>query len=496
MRTLFTLLIITIAATTQAQVTDTIKLPTNQYLFNCKHCGPYPLVNQTMLKAVTQTGMKNVLNFGAVGNGTTLDDAAIDAAFAAHNSDAASQGVYFPPNKTYLISKRHTIFLTKACKIIARNATIKMRAGGFYTMIELEYNTGDYYKYDVLWIGGKFDGNKDNQSYPGSPTGNNTDMESHGRMLGISGAKHAIAYGIHCLNGVMDNINIQSTKLAVIAHCKSTGSAFVNFALSGEQNTGFKMRIEARDTGQGCTAYFLRDTVMEGGAMSLHVSSPVRNEGDTTSRAVVNGCYVYNGPQNGFHAEDCAKVMIYNSFFGCDPTGTYNPNIHFSNRTRVAVVEKCILKNTWVNGMNAQVMRLGMLKNCKFTSEYNGSQLRLFVDNLTHVVNCSFTGMTAVEQTFVKNAKGCTFSNFGSQKAIRGLLVGDSNTFINGNVAPISFGSLNGVTGKAYRSTFINVPSSPNTTPPAGTTHLNTFKSEIRFWDDTNKFLGKVNAGI
>lgn len=471
-----------------AQVYDTVILPASPYLYYCNHCGPYPIVNQRMVNGISTTGFKNVLNYGAKGDGKTLDDQAIVDAFAA--ADAANTGVIFPAGKTYMMKARHTLVPHHNITVYAVGATIKEAAGGYYTGIELEYADADFYKFNVLWIGGTYDGNKDNLSWIGSPTGNNTSMEAHGRFLGCSGAKFALYYRCNMINNVMDGINIQSTLFGVIAHCKSTLSAFINFAEQQQQNTAFKGRFEARDYNKSCTMYFLRDTVNNGGAMGTHVSYPTKSPMDFTSRMVMNGCLLWNCPQNAHHSEDCYKNVLHRCTIGSDVGRQYDPSVHFSNRSGIVLLDRCTIVNTKVNGSNATNMKIGMAKNCTFINQPGSNTVDNVLDNFTHAVNCTFDGTPSTSQCYADYVKGCTFSNFGGAKAVRSGIAVDSNTFINGSTTPISFSTG----GKGYRNTFINCPSSTNSTTTTG--YLNMFKTELRFWDDANKFIGKINGGV
>lgn len=493
MRKLIIFIFIIMAIGAKSQITDTVMLPSSQYLFYCNHCGPYPQVDQKQVDAISTVGFKNVLNYGAVGNGKTLDDDAIVAAFAA--ADAANTGVIFPAGKTYMMKQRHTLVPHHNITVYAVGATIKEAAGGFYTGIELEYSDADFYKYNVLWIGGTYDGNKDNLSWIGSPTGNNTAMEAHGRFLGASGAKFALYYKCLMINQVMDGINIQSTLFAIIAHCKSTHSAFINFAEQGQQNTAFKARFEARDYNKTCTMYFLRDTVIDGGAMGTHVSYPTKSPMDFTSRMVMNGCLLWNCPQNAHHSEDCYKNMLHNCTIGSDPGPQYDPSSHFSNRSGIVVLDKCTIINTKVNGSNATNMRIGIAKNCTFIIQPGSRTIDNLLDNFTNAVNCTFDGAGGTSQCYADYVKDCTFRNFGNGKAVRSGMTVDNCTFINGSTSPISFGTLNGQSGKGYRNTFINCPAVTNTA--TNSTYLNIFKTEVRVRDvATNAFLGKINAGV
>ena len=161
--------------------------------------------------------------------------------------------------------------------IYAYGATFKMGEHTGYNAIAFEGNANEYNN-QVIWLGGTFDGNKDKQAWPGSPTGNNnwTVTQSNYGLLTIQRAKFALVKDVSLINTVYDGVNLFECELGVIADSKaSKGVGFIFSKLKanegkGRQSTYFKC---TRKNSQ--VVYFLNLDCREG---SIGVQYSTRDE--------------------------------------------------------------------------------------------------------------------------------------------------------------------------------------------------------------------------
>jgi polygalacturonase len=142
-----------------------VVFPMNEYLATDGNT-PYPVIAQKKIENIDTRNFINVMDYGAYGDGSRADDVAIAKAFAACKDEG---GVLFPKGKAFLIQNLIRISLNKNITVTAYGATIKMAPNTGYNAIAFESETTGYH-HKVIWLGGTFDGNKDEQSYPGSPS--------------------------------------------------------------------------------------------------------------------------------------------------------------------------------------------------------------------------------------------------------------------------------------------------------------------------------------
>ncbi|WP_170971074.1 T9SS type A sorting domain-containing protein [Ilyomonas limi] len=460
----------------KAQVTNTTVFPLNEYL-TTENGSPYPVLVQSKLDEIDTSMFVNVMDYGAKGDGETWDDEAIERAF-----NNARYGVIFPANKTFLVHKLTTITIpNRDLTVYAYGATIKMDAFSRYSFLSLEYEQGSYNN-TVIWLGGKLWGNKRNQSWPGSPSGNNTWAEDHGRFLGISYAKFALVKDVSVVGVVMDGIGLESCKLGVIADCQAWGGAPFTYAKDQDQGTYFKC------TRTGSQAFYCMNLVCNGGSIGVHYSTSTVED---NSLAVITNCQFNNQAQDALHFEDCRKVFMYNSTVQRDITGDYVADIHISNRTQIASIKSCQFTNARVDFNNASDLMIGVVDSCKFISEFknndNGS-LATCLAGATHCINSSFSGRTDIEQAWADNVKNCDFSNF-ADLALRGPHVANNSSFKNGP-NPMSLAK----DGVVVNCTFDNVGNS-DYRKPEDDDWKKPFLSVINIYSDDNEYLGRITCG-
>jgi len=284
--------------TVSSQITDKTVFPLNDYL-STTSTSPYPVVNNSKINAIDKSKFVNVMNYGAKGDGKTFDDEAIAKAFS-----AAQYGVIFPSGKTFLVSKLSEIRLSKNITVYAYGAAIKMADNKRYSALEFDYPTGSKTK-NFIWLGGTFDGNKDHQSWPGSPTGNNTWAESHGRFIGVSYAQFVLFKDVTVLNTVVDGIGLERNRIGVITDCNASGGARIQYSENAEQGTYFKCtRAESR-------AFYCNNLDCEGGSIGVHYSTANNTTSDSSVTTIINS-HFKNQSQNPVHFEDCRRIFLYN----------------------------------------------------------------------------------------------------------------------------------------------------------------------------------------
>lgn len=500
---LFILLLLTTAI--HAQRIDDVVLPVNEFV-SISQCCSTPAIKKNVVDTITPTNMINVTAFGAAGNGTTIDNAAITNAFNAFVASPTARGIYFPPNKTYLINNVREYDINKDCIIYAYGATIKMADLGKHSLVAFDYP--EYQQtHTFLWLGGTINGNKDFQKWNNNPTGGvyddtTTEVEAHGRALGVSGAKFALFYKVNFTDIVMDGVAVESCLLGVIAHCTSTRSANIEWKITGQQGTCFKARNYPGTFGRGNTSYFINDVVLDGGSMHVQVSYPQNATMDSTIKTVVVNGTFKNAMQNSLHFEDAGTIIISNTTVEADQDTVYSHLSHFSSKSSYIYLKNCYFRNTEIYASTATAMKLGIATNCRFVSDYSSNattSLRTFLHNFTHANNCTFDGPTFEEQSQVDFIRKCTFNNFGNEKAAIGVITSDSCTFTNGTVSPISFNTQQN--GKAYFSNFSGISNNSNTnSTPANNSYLNDFRSALATYrkhpDGTIKYLTKITAGL
>lgn len=482
-----------------AQVSDTIVLKVNHFVRIQSCCG-MPEVIEDSINAISLAGFKNIMDYNAVGNGTTDDYNAIKAAVTAADAGTANaqgwRGIIIPSGRTFLTSKLLQFTLHHNFIVYAVGSTIKAQALSRYSFFSLDFPQ-DSQTFDGLWIGGTIDGNQTFEKWGGNPRGGiydvaTTTVEAHGRFAGWTSARFGLFYKVKCINMVMDGIACEATLLGVISDCTSENSARVNYAESGQQNTDFKARWYIATKDRGNTIYFLKDSAFGGGGMGIQVSYPQQSTMDNSTITVVAYCYVNNIGQNSLHFEDTRKAILYASYFGQDTTLSVTPSVHVSNRTEAFAMIKCNIRNVWLNLNNAPELRVGLVRRSTFISEFSGNQLPELIHNVTHVYGNTFSGKVSQDQVFAKYARKNVFTNFGSKKALTGVINAEGNTFQTGTTSPVS--TVNG--GKVYADNlFVNCPTNVVTAIPLDNSHVLPFQTLIRIEDNTGKFIRNITAG-
>ena|GEM_PF-1998290 len=472
--TLMPVLFLIVITRLNAQITDTTTFPLNNYLYTTT-ANPYPLVNSSALNAIDTTKLVNVMNYGAKGDGKTFDDAAIASAFK-----AAQYGVRFPSGKTFLVSKLTDLILSRDMIVYAYGATIKMADFCRYSFLSLEYQKGSYHN-SVIWLGGTFDGNKDKQSWPGSPSGQTAWAESHGRFVGVSYADFALFKDVTLTNIVMDGIGLESNRIGVISDCKASGGAPFKWSEVGQQGTYFKCtRAEAQ-------AFYCNNLSCTGGSIGIQYSTKNGTVSDK-SVSVLNNCYFLNQRQNPAHFEDCRKVFLYKCTTERNSTD-FSEGFHLSNQTIIASVKSCQFKNAHLDFVNASSLKLGIVDSSQFTSQSGLKPVTFIEGRATICVNSSFAGTTTSGyQAELRNTRNCAFTDFGSL-AISGGYATDGCAFTNGTT-PVQTAR----NGFVMNCTYTNVTKSDYKGITSDQTWQKVFSSAIRIVDDKNNYIGLINC--
>jgi hypothetical protein len=515
MKKLFAILALLWAITSEAQVVvDTAMLSTNKLEFICPGCSVYPKVYQQKVNSLGHAGFKNPDDYGANGNDASPDDAAIKAAFNA--AKTAKTGVIFTSGKTYYMSALFKMNLAPSdtIRVYAYGATIvasPLTVNSFFDFIWSNSTVGG----GIIWLGGTIDGNQFNQYWPYNPHGGIYDTraqandnnnqgfaEAHACLLAAELAGFALFKDIKFVNSVLDCVRVEGCKLAVVADCTADNGAPVHYNTESqysstpgvsEQGSYFKFRTIPNAPAEQ-NAYFL-SLRMIGGSIAIQFSYPDPRDGTTTmphnTIGVIANCYAWNQAQDNYHVEDCYKNYFYNSVAGADAVGDYMPRVWVSNRTGVCSFVKCTFINSWINYVSAVELKLGMIKDCKFVSQYTAgnSKCAYFVSHATHITNSTFDGrVTSAQVTITPYISGCIFSNWTSKAVGTGANVVDNCSFIGG-ASPVG-------SGTTYRCTYTGVTGSIQTNAAVNSTYLNPFKSYCYLKDATNTLIGTITTGI
>lgn len=387
-----------------------VVFPMNEYLTTTNDTVPYPVLNKETLKKINTSSFTNIMDYGAKGDGLQADDNAIIKAFEACKDDG---GVLFPKNKTFLIQNLIRIPLNKNITVSAYGATFKMAPKTGYNAIAFEgRDTG--YNNQVIWLGGTFDGNKDYQAWPGSPTKDNNWTVTKGNygLLTIRRAKFALVKDIVLTNTVYDGVNLFECELGVIADSKAYNGVELTYGHirsqfgTGHQSTYFKC------TRRNSQAVYFLNLDCKGGSIGVQYST---NKVSDSSLAVVNNCHFYNQTQDALHFESCRKIFIYQSTVGSDNSKKYHADVHISNSCEIASVKNCEFRNAKIDFRNASKLQLGAVEYCQFESVQSNNDsviLRTFIHNASYVGNCTFKGKTQEEQAKVKCVENSSFTDF------------------------------------------------------------------------------------
>jgi hypothetical protein len=490
-RTIIVILFSILFINSKSQVTDTTIFPLNDYLVTTNN-NPYPLVNNSKLNLIDTSRLINVLIYGAKGDGLTFDDASIVSAFNAAQS--ANTGVIFPSGKTFLVSKLNSINLSKNMTVWAYGATIKMAAFERYSAFQFIYPVNSR-KNDFLWLGGTIDGNKDNQSWPGSPTGKTLWEEEHGQMIRVMNAGFALFKDVTVTNPVVDGVTFSKCRIAVISDCNANSGAPLRYNEVGDQGTYFKVR-QTGGTKEG-TAFYVNNTVCSYGSIGIHYST---NDVEDSSVTVLNNVQIYNGAQDAIHFEHSRRNFMYNCYIWRDTVNKiyngskvrkYSADIHVSNNTLIASIKKCQFKDARIDARNSSDMKIGVIDSCVFTNTAIG----VCIDGtkgFTHILNSTIKGQSGTFQARANHLFKSTFQDFLSHNAMTSGMTVDSCTFINGSIQPIQL--LNG--GLVYQCTFTNCKNPNKNTTPSSDNWKKNFQGYIDILSDVKKYLGHIPLGM
>ncbi len=408
-----------------------VTFPLNKYL-QTSATSPYPSLIQAQVNSLKAGKFINVMDYGAKGNGLVADDAAISAAFAACTP---GKGLIFPTGKTFLIKNLIQVPIYSDITVLAEGATFKMADNTGYNAIALELQGGNYAN-NIVWIGGTWNGNKDKQSWPGSPTKNDNWSVTQGNygLLTIRNAKFALVKNVHLFNTVYDGVDLYECKLGVIAESTAEGGAPLNYKYilgkygQGHQSTYFKA---TRNKSQA--VYFL-DLTSVGGSIGVQYSTIGPND---NSLAVINNCNFTNQAQDAMHFEDCKQVFVNNCVLKAEKNVLYHEDIHLSNQTNIASLKNSSFYNAKVDFRNASRLQIGVVENCTFDSNLDNSEdstnLSFFVHNATHIIKSKIKGRTPDAQVSAKYISETSFENFNI--ASKGVEVAENCSFNNGKFA-------------------------------------------------------------
>lgn len=470
-----------------AQATgDTVVFKLNKYLLTSPS-SPYPLFNRCSIRSSDTVGFVNVMNFGAFGDGVHIDDNAIVAAI---NAAPDGSGVIFPSGRVFLSSVLNTVSITKDITFYAYGATIKKVNNSRYSFLQIS-SPGK----TVIWLGGTFDGNKDNQSWPGSPTGDTAWEEDHGQFFRILNAQNGLIKDVRVTHLVMDGVTLSSTNIAIVVNCTADSCAPLKYGEVQDQATCYKVR-QTGASGTPGTAFYCFDLNLRDASIGIHYST---NNVEDSSVTVLNNCVVRNMSQDAIHMEHSRYLFMYNTTVSKDTTTKifagvrvpkYSGDIHISSDNVTYSIKNCIFTNVRIDNRIGGNRIISIIDSTSFT---NTDTSNVSIDDAytTHVINSSFEGRNANQSlTLIRNARKLTFTDFGNKKAMSFTNVADSCTFVNGTISPIS---TSGTSPAVHGCTFTSCPAN---TQVASLTSLQLarFNSFIRLQTEAGVLLGIIKA--
>lgn len=442
-----------------AQTTANINLPVNQFL-HVSSCCSQPTVNQTELnKLYARTSFVKAQNYATPNdnvNDLNTITSAINAALATSGKrHGVDFGTFGTSGGNYILgsanstntNQKKSFTVPSGDTLVLKGVNVWLKANNLSRNTFLEFTSGGaLYTGVIIWDGVNIDGNQANQIWPGNPKGGSYDAvwpEAHPRMVGFINLNMTIVNNTQCLNTVMDGFNITNNYWSVFNNCYANGGAPIWYDKVGDQGTYFKV-----SSNRYRYAYFM-NVECYGGSIGCHISFPTADQATLMVNSMTGYFFrvkCYNQAQDNIHIEDCWNVV----FRLCDlqtdteaPAGQiYQPRIHISNQTRVAVVDRCNFRNVRVNFNEAGNLQLGIIRNSTFLSEYATNYLPNFIFNATNVLKCTFKGKVKDEAVQAKYVKLSSFDNWGGGYGITGSSYTDSCTFSSATKA-IASGSGN-----------------------------------------------------
>ena len=464
-----------------------VTLPLNPYL-TTDGVSPYPMFNDAVIDPITPTGFKNVMDYGAVGNGSTNDDAAIVAAFNAANNATGVRGVYFPPGHTYMVHQTNTVNLTQDITVWAYNATIKMQplAAVYSAFI---FNHSGVWSGNFLWLGGTIDGNQFNQTYPGNSHGGIYDggwLAANGNFFEMDNMAFFGVKDVNVINTVVNGFMGVNCKVIMYQDGAASGGAPLFFRTAqGVQGTYFKARGTNQTTGG---ALYCKNLVCTGGSIAVHYSTPTGNP-SPKSVCVMNGVTTSDNVQNNFHFEDCLVILANDCHTSRSDTA-YANSFHCSNQTLVSSCRNSTFENTRLDYVNASNLQIAIIDNNTFSNPIGYGIPDFLNGGSATIINANnhYDGVCDLEQcgTIRYNWED-TLVNFGA-KGITGNLATDGCRFNNGTKA------VSNATGGfvTTNNVFANVANTPTLITPANSAWKNYFKQRLKIADGDGNFLGYI----
>ena len=285
------------------------------------------------------------------------------------------------------------------------------------------------------------------------------------------------------VNTTMDGISMEANRIAVIANCKASSGAWIDYDSTGDQASYFKC------TRTGSHAFYcMNDTCLDG-AIGIHYSTPTSQQAlQDSTLGVFTNCYLNNQYSGSIHMEDCHRVFLYNCNISGDAVEGYKLPAHFSNQTVVASIKNCTFKNIQVNFNQASNLKLGLIDGCTFITET--PKINTFINGHPHLsTNNSFSGACASQQAEVINVRNCTFKDF-KNLAVSSAYATDGSTFINGST-PVSTRRGGFVVNCIYQK----VKNPINQIMPSNSDWKKVFSSYIDVYNDGRKYLGRISCG-
>jgi hypothetical protein len=325
----------------------------------------------------------NVKDFGAVGDGSTDDTAAINAAFSAVRIGLKRQTLYFPFG-TYLISSKITVQNPNV--LMDRDAEIKA-ISGFSDNAMVEITNGNRAQ---TWQGGRINGNSVS-GIKGIIAGDFdyafTNMLIHDCDVGVETKSFAIYFinvqfrdnttnGLHCLdtlapwhNGLVDRCFFSNNGINIFA--ESSGSAITIQNSTFQFVTGaYNIRMESTSSTTQQAALSIENNYFEENTSTTYsVSLFASGSGAFSAVSICGNSFVASGSTINEHAinidsptvrpvissnriSNYARAIVSNTSGGGIVLGNDITNFNFA--LDVANIERWMVANNRISGITLQ----------------------------------------------------------------------------------------------------------------------------------------------